>query len=74
MKRWCFARAPYLLRNEDRIPLGRGHPLRSKHGPVLGHVLKERLVPDGQAFHIALEMKVKDENGGRGGLDGPERD
>ena len=71
MKRWCFARAPYIRRNGGTEYLLAETLLFNKGtGDFSATILKEWFVPDGRGFHIALEMKVKDEKGDEEGSTG----
>lgn len=71
MKRWCFARAPYVRRNAgSEYLLAEAILFNHSTGQFSATVLKEWFVPDGQAFHIALEMKVRDEKGDEEGSTG----
>jgi hypothetical protein len=71
MKRWCFARAPYVQRNSGpEYLLAEAILFNQSTGQFSATVLKKQLVPADQVFHIALEMKVRDETGDEEGSTG----
>jgi hypothetical protein len=71
MKRWCFARAPYVRRNpSSEYLLNECLLFERSTGNIWATVVKDHSVPNGQAFDIALEMKVKDVKGDDDGVGG----
>ena len=77
MKRWCFARAPYVRRNSSSESLLSECLIFSHEKQTYtASVSKDSFLPDDSFFHVAQEVKAREETGddrsssGRGAIEG----